>query len=391
MASPGEQVAVIGGGIVGCALAYELASRGVPAVLLEAESELASGASGSNSGILHTGFDSKPGELETELILRASALRSERLAELGVPVLRCGALLRAEGPEQLAAVQALAANARGNGVAVDADRSGELRVPGEAVTDPAAYARALAAAAVAAGATVMRQATVAALAPARSGGLAVELEGGERLHVRAAANCAGLQADEVAALAGERPFAVYPRKGEFLVFEQPAGQELREILLPLPSAAGKGVLVFPTVDGHVIAGPTARDRTDKGDWSVEPDAAELVLEKARRRYPALEGAEPVALYAGLRPAGRDVNYVLVRSAALPGLVHAGAIRSTGLSAAPAIAERLAAMLAETGAITLGEARPLAAPAGSGPTRVPWWQSAARRSRQSRDANSAGTR
>src|SRR5579871_4343960 len=147
MASPDAQVAVIGGGVVGCALAHELASRGVPALLLEAEDELATGASGSNSGILHTGFDSQPGELETELILRAAELRRQRLGELGVPVLRCGALLRADDPEQLAAVQALAANARRNGVAAEPDGSDGLRVPGEAVTDPVAYARALAAAA----------------------------------------------------------------------------------------------------------------------------------------------------------------------------------------------------------------------------------------------------
>jgi glycerol-3-phosphate dehydrogenase len=378
MASPREQVAIIGAGVVGCALACELACRGVPALLLEAEGEIAAGASGANSGILHTGFDSPPGELETKLILRAAELREQRLAGLGAPLLRCGARLRASGPGQERAVARLALNARRNGVAAELARPDELHVPGESVTDPTAFAGAMARAAVAAGATLRTRSRVAALAPERSGDIAIELAGGERLRVRAAANCAGLQADEVAALAGEQPFEIYPRKGEFLVFEQPAGHRLEEILLPLPSAAGKGVLVFPTVDGHVIAGPTARDRVDKRDWSVEPDAAELILGRARSAFPPLEGAEPLALYAGLRPAGRGVNYALVRSAKLPTLVHAGAIRSTGLSAAPAIAERLARMLAETGAIELGEERPLAA---QPPTeeQVPWWRRAAARS------------
>src|SRR4051794_26184116 len=137
--TPEEQVAIIGGGVVGCALAYELASRGVPALLLEAEDDLALGASGSNSGIVHTGFDSKPGELETQLILRAGELREERPTPLGVPLLRCGALLRAQDPSQEGAVAQLAENARRNGVAVATNASGELRVPGEAITDPAAY------------------------------------------------------------------------------------------------------------------------------------------------------------------------------------------------------------------------------------------------------------
>ena len=91
--SPDVAVVVIGGGVVGAALIHALARRGVAAVLLEAEAELALGASGTNSGILHTGFDSTPGELETRLILRSAQLRDAVLDELGVPVLRCGALL----------------------------------------------------------------------------------------------------------------------------------------------------------------------------------------------------------------------------------------------------------------------------------------------------------
>jgi len=75
VADPARPVAIIGGGVVGSAVAYALARRGVATTLLEAEDDLALGASGTNSGILHTGFDSTPGELETELILRSAALR----------------------------------------------------------------------------------------------------------------------------------------------------------------------------------------------------------------------------------------------------------------------------------------------------------------------------
>ncbi|MEA2151882.1 MAG: glycerol-3-phosphate dehydrogenase, partial [Solirubrobacteraceae bacterium] len=108
MAADDAQVAVIGGGVVGCAVAHALARRGVAATVLEAERALALGASGTNSGILHTGFDSKPGELETELILRAAELR----------------------------------------------RDGSRLVPGESVTAPGAFVAALAGAARAGGATV---------------------------------------------------------------------------------------------------------------------------------------------------------------------------------------------------------------------------------------------
>ena len=112
MAASQQSVAVIGGGVVGCATAHALARRGVAALVLEAEPGLALGASGANSGILHTGFDSEPGELETRLILRSAALREEISAELGVPLWRCGARLRPSGDEERAAVRARRAKSR---------------------------------------------------------------------------------------------------------------------------------------------------------------------------------------------------------------------------------------------------------------------------------------
>ncbi|MGO9488965.1 MAG: NAD(P)/FAD-dependent oxidoreductase [Solirubrobacteraceae bacterium] len=381
MADFDAEVAIIGGGVVGCAVAHALACRGVTALLLEARDALASGASGANSGILHTGFDSAPDALETRLILRAAALRERYLDELGVPSWRCGARLRGAGPEQVQTVAALAQNARRNGVPARLAGPGELSVPGEGVTDPGALTRALADAASGAGATVMLGTRAEALGRAAAGGVQVELAGGRRLLVRATANCAGLQADEIAATAGEHSFEIYPRKGEFLVFEQPAGAPLGEILLPVPSGAGKGVLVFPTIDGHVIAGPTAREREDKDDWTVEGDAAELILARARAAFPPLADAEPIAAYAGLRPAGRGRNYVIEASRALPGLVNVAAIRSTGLSASLGIGEYVALLLAGAGGFELGAPRALARP--SRPERLePWWRSAAGRSRES---------
>ena len=393
MASADTQVAVIGGGVVGCAVAHALARRGVEAVLLEAELGLALGASGTNSGILHTGFDSTPGELETRLILRAAALREDLLDELGVSVWRCGARLTPGGAEEHAAVTRLAENARANGVEIRLGQDGTLIVPGESVSDPVAYVHALAGAAQDAGATIVLGARVGAIAPADGGApdrasgerasealggeIAVTLETGERLRAQAVVNCAGLYADELARSAGDELAELYPRKGEFLVFEAPQDPPLEQILLPVPSALGKGVLVFPTLDRRaVIAGPTAREREDKRDRLVEADAAELILAKARRMYPALEGLEPIAAYAGLRTAGRDANYVIEPSRTLAALVHVAAIRSTGLSASLAIGEHVVAMLTESGGISPGPVRALPTPERFvGNDR--WWERAAR--------------
>src|SRR3954462_10294240 len=131
-----RDAAVIGGGVVGCAVALALARGGADTLLLEAEDELALWASGTNSGILHTGFDSTPGELETSLIRRAAALRDPVLDALGVPVIRCGATLRPRDDAERAKVAALASNAAANGVDVHLRPGGSLDIPGESVTDP---------------------------------------------------------------------------------------------------------------------------------------------------------------------------------------------------------------------------------------------------------------
>jgi glycerol-3-phosphate dehydrogenase len=331
-----QDVAVVGGGVVGAAVALALARRGAATVLLEAEEELARGASGANSGLLHVAFDSPPGALETRLIRRSAELRDPVIDALGIPVRRCGALVRdgARLPVE-------------PGVEVVRRPDGALEVPDEAVTDPAAYTRALAAAAEACGAEV------------RTG---VRVTSRRQLDTRVTVNCAGLYADEVARLFGDDSFEIYPRKGEFAVFD---GIELDRVLFPPPDPRTRGVLVFPTVDGKVIAGPTAIDQTDKEDRSVRPRALAEIRAKAAELLPAIAAAEPIATYAGLRPAGRGCNYLIRRTG---DLVNVAAIRSTGLSACHGIAEHVAELV-------LPGAAECPLPAVAVPSAEPWWKTA----------------
>jgi glycerol-3-phosphate dehydrogenase len=364
------EVAVVGAGVVGAAVALTLARRGASVVLLEAEAEPGLAASGTNSGIVHTGFDSTPGELETELILRSAELRGPLLEALGIPVIRCGALLRPLQEDQRRQVAAIGENAARNGVETRIRDDGALEVPGETVTDPVSYTLALVAAAVRHGAQLHTRFRVAALTRDGSA-LVAEETGGERIGCKVAVNCAGLRADEVARLAGDDSFEIYPRKGEFLVFEQPEEDPLERILLPVPTKRTKGVLVFPTIDGKVVAGPTAVDLDDKDDWSVRPEAAGEILPKAIAMWPPLEGARRLTAYAGLRPAGRGVNYLIGPSEACSALVNVAAIRSTGLTASLGIAERVAGIVEQLG-VRLGPEQRLD-PASPQPRELAWWR------------------
>jgi glycerol-3-phosphate dehydrogenase len=352
---------VIGAGVVGCAVALELSRRDVRVALLEAEPEPGLAASGTNSGILHTGFDSEPGELETELILASARVRDELLDALEIPVLRCGALMRAG--EAAAEVVHRAAQ---NGVAVSSV-DGVVEIPGETVTDPVVYVLALAAEAERQGVALMTGHRVIAI----DRGPVVHTNAGAAIGCRAVVNCAGLHADSVARLAGDESFEIYPRKGEFAVFEAPEGEPLRQILLPVPTKRTKGVLVFPTIDGAVGAGPTAVDLDDKNDWTVRREAREEVLAKVVSMYPPLRRARQIGEYAGLRPAGRGVNYLIGPSRAHPELVNVAAIRSTGLTASLGIAEHVAGIIGSLG-IRMGARRKLIGGEPAIP-REPWWR------------------
>jgi glycerol-3-phosphate dehydrogenase len=331
--------AVVGGGVVGCAMAMTLARRGRDVTLFEAESEVGLGASGTNSGILHTGFDSKLGELETALILRASPLRDEAIRGLGIPVNRCGARM----PDAPAEIEQ---NARILGVTVQRDGQ-DLLVPGESVTNPVAMTLAFCAEAERVGATIR---------------LGERVEG-DLPDFGVVVNCAGLYGDSVARGFGDDSFGIAPRKGEFLVFPDPG---LQEILLPVPSPHTKGVLVFPTLDGHVCCGPTALDMTDKTDWSVRDEAREALRERVRRLLPEL-APESVFAYAGLRPAGASgENYVIGWSPYSDRLVNVAAIRSTGLTAALGIADYVCSDLLAI------ESKPVPYARASCPDG-PWWR------------------
>lgn len=350
MTADTAEAVVIGGGVIGCAVLRELGIRGIDAILVESEPDIGEGASKANSAIIHTGFDATPGTIEARLLRRSAERWPDLLDGLGVPSLACGALMLARDGDEAGRLPAIAATAAGHGVEaeivdqawlrreapyVDPGAVAAVHVPGEAIVDPFWLTRAYAEGAIALGARVWTRASVTRLVvtPDR---VEVELADGRIIRAGQAFDCAGVRADDVARLAGDTSFALTPRKGQFLVSERTDGVD--RIVLPIPGPLGKGMLVTPIVFGGILLGPTAEDGDDKADRSTNDAGRMRILESCRGLVPAVAGMEPIRSFAGVRAVSSTGDYIIRPSSAGDRLTIVAGIRSTGISASPAIAE-----------------------------------------------------
>ncbi|CAN5857418.1 NAD(P)/FAD-dependent oxidoreductase [soil metagenome] len=352
-------VAVIGAGVVGAAIAREVAKYQLRCVLLEAGHDVGAGTSKASTSIWHTGFDATPGTLEARLMQRSYALMGEYIAEAGIPVERTGAILVAWTAEQHQSLPNLLERAHRNGVTdvrlmtaaeiyqrephLNQGALGGLYVPGESIfctfTLPLAYATQ----AVVNGVTLALNFPVRQIQRAPDGIYTVQ--SAERsVRCRYIVNAAGLYGDEIDRLLGYNRFTVTPRRGELIVFDKLARRLVNHILLPVPTSITKGVLISPTIFGNVLLGPTAEDLPDKTDTATTAAGLHMLLDKGKAIMTQLVDEEVTAIYAGLRPATEHKDYQIYAHPA-ECYVCVGGIRSTGVSAALGLAEYVVDLLA----------------------------------------------
>src|SRR6476661_4358578 len=353
---PYSDVVVIGGGVIGCAIAREFVRAGIDDVtVLEAESDVGEGASKANSAIVHSGFDATPGTLEAQMLRRAADLWPSVVDELAVPFLRIGALMLARSDDEAARITTgIQPIATRHGVHTEildqaALRSGApfvtddailgLAIPDESIIDPFWLTRAFAEAAMAGGATVVRRARVTSIG-VRDDRLIVGVWDGRTIEAAQVVDAAGLRADDVARMAGDDDVSITPRRGQFLVTEETFGVD--RIVLPVPGPMGKGMLVTPIVFGGALLGPTAIDGTDKDDRATRPEETHRILDASAALVPAMADAVPVRSFVGLRPVSSTGAFVVHPSRVSDRLWLACGIRSTGISVSPAVAERVVA-------------------------------------------------
>jgi glycerol-3-phosphate dehydrogenase len=185
---------------------------------------------------------------------------------------------------------------------------------------------------------------------------------GDEVRCRYLVNAAGLYSDEIDRMLGHSDFTVTPRRGELIVFDKFARRMVNHVLLPVPTATTKGVLISPTAYGNVMLGPTAEDLSDKSETGTSLAGQQMLFDKGRAILKPLLDEEVVALYAGLRAATEHSDYQ-IRLHAGQRYVCAGGIRSTGVSACLGIAEYVVGLLCEAGL-------PLAPKAQFCPVRMP---------------------
>ncbi len=362
MREPVHDVAVVGAGVVGAAVARLLARRGADVVLVEANADVGAGTSKANTAILHTGFDAVPGSIEARLVARGYRLLHDHAPLAGISVEETGAVLVAWDDEQAAALPKLHGKAVANGY-VDAEVldaaavrelephlgagvTGGMLVPGEHLIDPWTPPLSFTRDAIANGATLLTSARVHDV-DVGAETTTLTMEDGRIVRSRYVVNAAGLFGDVLHRSFGLDGFTIRPRRGELIVFDKLARPLLSRTILPVPTATTKGVLVAPTVFGNVVLGPTADDIDDPTATGSTRAGLDALLDKGRRILPALLEEEVTAVYAGLRAATEHSDYQLSAHRELR-YVCLGGIRSTGLTASMALAEETLALLGSAG-------------------------------------------
>ncbi|MGC4392550.1 NAD(P)/FAD-dependent oxidoreductase [Agrobacterium sp. M50-1] len=349
-------VAVIGAGVVGCAVARRFALAGAKVVVIEKGSDILSGASKANSAILHTGFDAPEGSLELELVKAGRAEYLSIHGQMGLSLVETGALVCAWNPDEAEKLQAIADQGRRNGIAglelLTAGQAREtvpglskrlvaaLEVRGEHIIDPWSAPLGYLTQAVALGAQLVRNAEV--LSGVFDGAWRIETTAGAIL-AASVVNAAGLFGDIVDARLGLSPeFTIKPRKGQFVVLDKAARRHVPRIILPVPTEITKGIVVCPTAFGNVLVGPTAEEQDERERATVETATLEALLKRGAEIVPALASVSVTAVYAGLRPASEKKHY---RISARPErrAITLGGVRSTGLSAALGLAQHALAL------------------------------------------------
>ena len=352
-------VVVIGGGVIGTAIALRLSQTSVRVCLLEKTGDVAEGASKGNAGITSS-YYSAPGTLEAKLTTASVFRWDEVCKQLNVPFKRVGALMPAMDDVEAQALSREMELALGCGVRAQI-LSGEearqlepmlsekciraLHLPDEGIIDPMRLTWAFAELAARNGADVNFDSPVIGFGKTEDRLNSVQTPR-ETIEADFFINAAGLHADIISALAGGDSFRMWPRKGQYWILDREFGSRLQHIIFSAPAVETKGIHVVPTTRGSVLLGPTVEDGEDRDDKSTTREMLEHAIDRARRLVPCLNLDHVIKTYAALRPASKEPFFVRI-DAQVGNLLHAVS-RSIGVSTSLGIADHVLDLLQDQG-------------------------------------------
>jgi glycerol-3-phosphate dehydrogenase len=354
-------IVIIGAGVVGCAIARQLSKYQLKIIVIEAQADVAMGSSGANSAIVHAGYDCETKSLMAELNVRGNELYDEWHNELEIPLKRIGSLVVAFDKEDIAHIEALYHQGIKNGVKamkilnkeevrcyepmVNDDVIAALYAPSAGITCPYEVSIALLENAVINGVTTLFEQAVVGIEKKINNTFNVTTTK-QTIETKQIINCAGIYADKISEMANAETYHIVPRKGEYCLFDKNSGHQVQHIIFQPPSEMGKGILVTPTVDENLLIGPSAVNIEDKEDNSSTIEGLSIIKKQAVRSVKTLNQRDIIRVFSGLRATIEKHDFIIEESIVQPNFIQAIGICSPGLSAAPAIAERVEVIIKE---------------------------------------------
>lgn len=354
-------VLIIGCGVVGAATAYQLSRYNIKLAVLEAENDVACGATKANSAIIHAGYDPKPGTLMAKLNVRGSVLTKQICEKLDVKYKQVGSLVVAFSSEELQILQNLYQQGIQNGVPRLELLTGEdlfqkephlsknavagLYAPSAAIIEPWDFCLAMAQTAVQNGAHIFLSHKVTSIEKTAAGYLVHTPN--KSFATRTILNAAGVFADEIHNMAARPSFTILPHSGQYYLLDKSEGNRVNHVIFQCPSQDGKGVLVAPTVHGNLIVGPNHK-ACGKTQLDTTAQGLSFVKNSAQKSVDGIDFSANIRNFCGIRATSDQEDFILCPVADAPGFFDLAGIKSPGLSAAAAIGEYACNLLKDYG-------------------------------------------
>lgn len=357
-------VAIIGAGVTGSALARELSRYDLKIVVIEKENDVSCGTSKANTAIVHAGHDAENGSLKAKFNILGNAMYDKLCEELSVSMRRNSTLVVAFSEEQLPDLEAMLQKGIANGCeglriigkeelhrlspCLSDSACGALVAPSGGIVSPYDLVIAMGENAVQNGAE-FRLATKVETLEKREDLWHIVTNKGD-IDARVVVNCAGVYADEINNQVSADKYHITPRRGEYIILDKRNADKFDASICPLPSkmATGhtKGIWIAPTVSGTILLGPTAEDVESKDATENTAFGFNKIMTAIKAMWPTVPTGDFISTYAGLRAHSDRGDFILGEAPDAENFFNCGGIESPGLTAAPAIGVFLAEQVAE---------------------------------------------